>query len=1278
MPPVDVMLVLEGGRVGEELGGMALLELGSALAAVTRVSRVEEEDDAARDPASSFAPTWMDDDATARGFTAGTDPAGSVLASVPFPTLDAARAAVARCALTRAALIPLAEGTPAEVAAAVGPARAARCAARAWAPGRRALPRVALEGVAAELRDAGVGRDLVARAPVSAPTTTSAFGFEDDDGFPDDGRAPDDRRPFAAYYLHPERVLASVLAWGLDAKSAFASSLADAPNAMPPHQAFLLVNAARVAPGDVVADPCVGGGAALVAAAVLGAKRVLGADLDEEALDAARCALRETNIFFRPHDDGSDDDEKTYFGGSAGNKAGETIREAATVVLRRASLTRPGPFDWLDGARDPADDRGSRLFVDAIVTDLPYGARSAAIGVGEGPDALVSPGEMLDALLRFASSSLRVGGRVAVWLQKKGPGTGGMDAEDVRRRALKRGFEVERRGEERRKTGVERALYVMTRRSGEDGGATTVSPEAPRSLRSREVVENPSSRFGSFRVRRGSLSFGARADSARRAAHVAHASLRRDESHARCAASRVPDPWRAAWTGDVPALDALGVSPGRLRALADPVVISLKVDSIWSRKEADGKGADAAALLSSPLAAAAGNGRVAAIEWLLGDDDARGTDSDSGDSDSDSGSDSAPLLAAALAKAASFGRVAAAEALLDRGADALRSTALRPSGGCAFHAAAERGRVDVLRALASKTPVAFDWTRAEDASGATPAEAAARRGWASAVAFCLESRGGAGGKATRVDDDSGRDHSAAVESESESSRGGFVSLEEARRVATVAARWGHLDAIRAAARASGLGAAVATERAAAEAARWQRRDAEAYLRELLRSSAPRDRDVVKEVGVATRTPGDPSAPDPSAFVGRRPSVCLPRVPSGATTLFRDDATGALAYYVPPASFCDGLGEASALLAEARREIEAHYLDRDDPLAATIDRRGARRAVPRDQAYFGARYASRERAAGKEASVSSKPWRASYRYNPDRTLQPTPASPPRVIRAVSRRVFEVCGQTCNHAVVNRYRDGADAIGAHADKATDLADGSFVVSVSLGATRTMVFEPRVTKKGREGSGGGGGEGEGSGGGGGEGERGFGGGGEEGIAAASRRVAAAAAALAAALARHPEWRACGDAKRAAPAKSDAKRRAIANEKRVREALRERDPRVAACALAAREARGALAEARAALATRVALEPGSAVFFNMAFNDAWTHAVPAERTDGTRPASSAAGGASERVGITLRRCETVFDPARQAEAAGKSRARRREIWRRLSEMADVDAEEAAWRGDA
>ena len=40
--PVEVTLVLHGGRVGEELGNMALLEVGSAIAAVTSPPRGEE------------------------------------------------------------------------------------------------------------------------------------------------------------------------------------------------------------------------------------------------------------------------------------------------------------------------------------------------------------------------------------------------------------------------------------------------------------------------------------------------------------------------------------------------------------------------------------------------------------------------------------------------------------------------------------------------------------------------------------------------------------------------------------------------------------------------------------------------------------------------------------------------------------------------------------------------------------------------------------------------------------------------------------------------------------------------------------------------------------------------------------------------------------------------------------------------------------------------------------------------------------------------------------
>jgi len=58
----------------------------------------------------------------------------------------------------------------------------------------------------------------------------------------------------------------------------------------------------------------------------------------------------------------------------------------------------------------------------------------------------------------------------------------------------------------------------------------------------------------------------------------------------------------------------------------------------------------------------------------------------------------------------------------------------------------------------------------------------------------------------------------------------------------------------------------------------------------------------------------------------------------------------------------------------------------------------------------------------------------------------------------------------------------------------------------------------------------------------------------------------------------------------------------------------------------------------------------------------------------SNAAG---ERIGVTLRRSVTVFDPVRQTEAiAGdKSRAWRKRIWKPLSEMADVEESEKPWR---
>ena len=105
--------------------------------------------------------------------------------------------------------------------------------------------------------------------------------------------------------------------------------------------------------------------------------------------------------------------------------------------------------------------------------------------------------------------------------------------------------------------------------------------------------------------------------------------------------------------------------------------------------------------------------------------------------------------------------------------------------------------------------------------------------------------------------------------------------------------------------------------------------------------------------------------------------------------------------------------------------------------------------------------------------------------------------------------------------------------------------------------------------------------------------------------------------------------------------------------------------------------------------------MFFNMAFNARWTHAIhPAggavregneeeedddddrsdEDVDACRT-ETFASDIGERVGVTLRRCDTVFDPVRQARAEGKPRGWRKGIWRPLREMNDTDEAEREWR---
>ncbi len=81
----------------------------------------------------------------------------------------------------------------------------------------------------------------------------------------------------------------------------------------------------------------------------------------------------------------------------------------------------------------------------------------------------------------------------------------------------------------------------------------------------------------------------------------------------------------------------------------------------------------------------------------------------------------------------------------------------------------------------------------------------------------------------------------------------------------------------------------------------------------------------------------------------------------------------------------------------------------------------------------------------------------YRYS-GQTLEPR--EPPPALRALWDRVALEVGGDFNHAVLNRYRDGNDHVGRHADDEPELGREPLIAAVSLGATRRF----RLEKKGR----------------------------------------------------------------------------------------------------------------------------------------------------------------------------------------------------------------------
>lgn len=79
----------------------------------------------------------------------------------------------------------------------------------------------------------------------------------------------------------------------------------------------------------------------------------------------------------------------------------------------------------------------------------------------------------------------------------------------------------------------------------------------------------------------------------------------------------------------------------------------------------------------------------------------------------------------------------------------------------------------------------------------------------------------------------------------------------------------------------------------------------------------------------------------------------------------------------------------------------------------------------------------------------------YRYS-GQTLPPRDCPP--ATSDLCARISDAAGIPFNHVLLNRYRDGNDSMGMHADAEPELGPDPVVATLSLGATRAMAVRPR----------------------------------------------------------------------------------------------------------------------------------------------------------------------------------------------------------------------------
>lgn len=69
---------------------------------------------------------------------------------------------------------------------------------------------------------------------------------------------------------------------------------------------------------------------------------------------------------------------------------------------------------------------------------------------------------------------------------------------------------------------------------------------------------------------------------------------------------------------------------------------------------------------------------------------------------------------------------------------------------------------------------------------------------------------------------------------------------------------------------------------------------------------------------------------------------------------------------------------------------------------------------------------------------------------------------RTVDSIRVVVEKLLGHPLNHVLIQLYRDGQDSISEHSDKTLDVARGSYICNVSLGAQRTMTLRTKKSAK------------------------------------------------------------------------------------------------------------------------------------------------------------------------------------------------------------------------